>query len=189
MSDDRIYRLEGYLFPDTYQFYKASSEWTIVNKMLKRFTQIFKKDHRDQCAALGYTVDEVVTLASMIEKEAGRPSEFFNVSSVFHNRLNNKWNFPKLESDATVVYVVSHEMGERTAITAADLKKDTPYNTYLYDGLPPSPIANPSASAMLAALLPQETKYYFFIANKGVTYYSETKEQHDAYIEQFRNEE
>ena len=127
----------------------------------------------------------MVILASMIEKEAGAPSEFFTVSSVFHNRLNSPWNFPKLESDATMVYVVSHEMGERTAITAADLDRDHPYNTYLYDGLPPGPIANPSASAMLAALLPHSTNYYFFIANRGVTYYSETKAQHEAYIAQF----
>ncbi len=183
--EGRIYRLEGYLFPDTYQFYKASSEWTIVNKMLKRFTQIFTKEYRAQCEVFGYTVDEMITLASMIEKEAGSPAEFFMVSSVFHNRLNAPWQFPKLESDATVVYVVSHENGERTAITAADLDMDTPYNTYLYNGLPPSPIANPSASAMLAALSPQTSNYYFFIANKGVTYYSETKTQHEAYIAEF----
>jgi len=187
--EERIYRLEGYLFPDTYQFYKASSEWTVVNKMLKRFSQIFTKEYRNQCEIFGYTVDEMITLASMIEKEAGSPAEFFMVSSVFHNRLNSPWNFPKLESDATMVYVVSHEMGERTAITAADLDRDNVYNTYLYDGLPPGPIANPSASAMLAALSPQTSNYYFLIANKGVTYYSETRAQHDAYIAQFSADE
>ena len=185
VDENRIYRLEGYLFPDTYQFYKASSEWSIVNKLLKRFSQIFTKEYRAQCEVFGYTVDEMITLASMIEKEAGAPSEFFTVSSVFHNRLNAPWNFPKLESDATVVYQISHENGERTAVTAADLDRDIPYNTYLYNGLPPGPIANPSASAMLAALSPQTTNYYFFIANRGVTYYSETKEQHEAYIAQF----
>ena len=185
VDENRIYRLEGYLFPDTYQFYKASSEWTIVNKLLKRFSQIFTKEYRAQCEVLGYTVDEMITLASMIEKEAGAPSEFFTVSSVFHNRLNAPWNFPKLESDATVVYQISHENGERTAVTASDLDRDIPYNTYLYNGLPPGPIANPSASAMLAALSPQTTNYYFFIANRGVTYYSENKEQHQAYIAQF----
>lgn len=185
--ENRIYRLDGYLFPDTYQFYTSTSEVTVIGKMLKRFSQIFTKEYRNQCAEFGYSVDEMITLASMIEKEAASPSEFFLVSSVFHNRLNNKWNFPRLESDATVLYVLRHESGEKITLTADDLKYDTPYNTYMYDGLPPGPIANPSASAMLAALSPQTTNYYYFVANKGKTYFSETKAQHDAYIEEFRN--
>ncbi|MBE6541534.1 MAG: endolytic transglycosylase MltG [Ruminococcaceae bacterium] len=186
--EDRIYRLDGYLFPDTYDFYLNSSEYTVINKLLKRFTQIFTKEYRDKCVEYGYTVDEIITLASIIEKEAGMPWEFITVSSVFHNRLNSPWNFPYLESDATIVYVLSHEKGERTPITAADLDYDTPYNTYMYKGLPPGPIANPSASAMLASLTPQDTDYYFFVANKGKTYFSETKEEHDAYIAQFKAE-
>jgi len=186
MNENRIYRLDGYLFPDTYQFYLESSEVTVINKLLKRFSQIFNKDHRDACEFLGYTVDEIVTLASIIEKEAGSPAEFFKVSSVFHNRLNNPWNYPKLESDATIVYAIQHDTGERTVIK--DTNYETPYNTYKYDGLPPGPISNPSASAMLAAVQPHETNYFFFIANKGMTYFSETKAQHDKYIEQFRNE-
>ena len=186
--ENRIYRLDGYLFPDTYQFYTSTNEVTVIGKMLKRFSQIFTKEYRNQCAEFGYSVDEMITLASMIEKEAASPSEFFLVSSVFHNRLNNKWNFPRLESDATVLYVLRHESGEKITLTADDLKYDTPYNTYMYEGLPPGPIANPSASAMLAALSPQTTNYYYFVANKGKTYFSETKAQHDAYIEEFRNE-
>jgi UPF0755 protein len=186
--ENRIYRLDGYLFPDTYQFYSSTSEVTVISKMLKRFSQIFTKEYRNQCAEFGYSVDEMITLASMIEKEAASPSEFFLVSSVFHNRLNNKWNFRKLKSDATVLYVLRHESGEKLTLTASDLQYDTPYNTYLYEGLPPGPIANPSASAMLAALSPQTTNYYYFVANKGTTYFSETKAQHDAYIEEFKNE-
>lgn len=186
--ENRIYRLDGYLFPDTYQFYTSTSEVTVIGKMLKRFSQIFTKEYRNQCAEFGYSVDEMITLASMIEREAASPSEFFLVSSVFHNRLNNRWNFPRLESDATVLYVLRHESGEKITLTADDLKYDTPYNTYMYEGLPPGPIANPSASAMLAALSPQTTNYYYFVANKGKTYFSETKAQHDAYIEEFRNE-
>lgn len=186
--ENRVYRLDGYLFPDTYQFYTSSSEVTVINKLLKRFSQIFTKEYRNQCAEFGYSVDEMITLASMIEKEAASPSEFFMVSSVFHNRLNNPWNFPKLESDATVLYILRHESGEKVTITAGDLNYDTPYNTYLYDGLPPGPIANPSASAMLAALSPQTTNYYYFVANKGTTYFSTTKAEHDAYIAQFREE-
>ena len=184
ISENRIYRLDGYLFPDTYDFYKSSSEKTVINKLLKRFGQIFTKEHREQCANMGYTVDEIVTLASIIEKEAANSAEFFKVSSVFHNRLNNPWVYPKLESDATVVYAIQHETGEREV----NLNYDSPYNTYKFNGLTPGPIANPSASAMLAALLPNETNYFFFYAYGGTTYFSETKAEHDAIIEKFRNQ-
>ena len=152
--------------------YMADHDFTEYENNLREF--------RENCAKLPQI--------TMIEKEAASPSEFFLVSSVFHNRLNNKWNFPRLESDATVLYVLRHESGEKITLTADDLKYDTPYNTYMYEGLPPGPIANPSASAMLAALSPQTTNYYYFVANRGKTYFSETKAQHDAYIEEFRNE-
>lgn len=187
ISEERIYRLDGYLFPDTYEFYLNSSEATVINKLLKRFSQIFTKEYREQSAAFGYTVDEVITLASIIEKEAASPSEFFIISSVFHNRMNNPWTFPKLESDATIVYQMQHESGERPQLTGSDLEVDLAYNTYTNDGLPPGPIANPSASAMLAALSPVTTNYYFFYHHKGTIYPSETKEQHNAVIAQFQN--
>lgn len=186
-TSNRLYRLDGYLFPDTYEFYKSSSEETVINKLLKRFSQIFTQEYRDQCTALGYSVDEMITLASMIEKEAASPSEFFLVSSVFHNRLNNPWSFPRLESDATVLYVIAHDKGERPkTVTPEDLQYSTPYNTYLYEGLPPGPIANPSASAMLAALSPVSTDYYYFyyMSSRGRTVYSATKSEHDSYIAQ-----
>jgi len=105
-ADGRIYRLDGYLFPDTYQFYNASSEETVIKKLLSRFNQVFVKSYKERGAELGYTVDEILTLASIIEKEAANQSEFGDVSSVFHNRLNNSANFPYLESDATVVYSI-----------------------------------------------------------------------------------
>lgn len=189
IPEGRIYRLDGYLFPDTYEFYVNSSEYTVINKLLKRFGQIFTSEYRKQCEEFGYTVDEVVTLASLIEKEAGSPSEFFTVSSVFHNRLNNPTYFPRLESDATIVYAIQHETGTRPTLKASDLEYDTPYNTYKYKGFPPGPIANPSASAILAALSPTDTNYYYFVANNGTTYFSATKAEHDAYIAQFRTEE
>ncbi|MBR4186760.1 MAG: endolytic transglycosylase MltG [Clostridia bacterium] len=181
-KEGRIYRLDGYLFPDTYEFYLNSSEVTVLNKMLRRFAQIFTREYRNLCAELGFTVDEIVTLASMIEKEAAAPSEFLQVSSVFHNRLKIPDVFPRLESDATVVYAIAHDTGERTV----DLYYDTPYNTYQHDGLPPGPIANPSASALLAALTVQETPYYYFVSGMGTTFFSETKEEHDQHIAEIR---
>ena len=185
INPNRIYRLDGYLFPDTYDFYLNSSEQTVINRLLRRFSQIFTREYRNQCAELGFTVDQIVTLASMIEKEAAAPSEFFNVSSVFHNRLKLPDVFPRMESDATVVYAIEHDTGERTV----DLHYNTPYNTYMYDGLPPGPIANPSASAMLAALMVPETSFYYFVSGNGVTYFSETKEEHDRHIEEIRQAE
>lgn len=185
MSEDRFYRLDGYLFPDTYEFYLSSPERDIIGKLLKRFAQIFNKEYRAQCETMGYTVDQVITLASIIEKEAASPAEFFNVSSVFHNRLNQPWNYPYLESDATIVYAIQHEEGERVVLKGTTY--ETPYNTYLHKGLPPGPIANPSASAMLAALQPTDTEFYFFIADGGKTYFSKTRDEHNAYVAQFRD--
>ncbi len=179
---NRIYRLDGYLFPDTYEFYLNSSEKTVINRLLRRFGQIFTREYRDGCEALGFTVDQVVTLASMIEKEAAAPSEFFDVASVFLNRLKVPDVFPRMESDATVVYAIEHNTGERTV----DLSYDSPYNTYLYAGLPPGPIANPSASAILSVLIAQESPYYYFVSDGSVTYFAVTKEEHDQNIENIR---
>ena len=184
MDENRIYRLDGYLFPDTYQFYNSSSEVTVLNKLLKRFGQIFKEEYRIQAESMGYTVDEIINLAAMIEKEAGTPSEFFKVSSVFHNRLNNWTSRPMLESDATIVYAIQHETGERPQLTSTDYA--TPYNTSTYAGLPPGPIANPSASAMLAALSPADTNYYYFVSDGNISYFAETKEQHQIFIEEIK---
>ena len=184
IDEDRIYRLDGYLFPDTYDFYNSASEVSVLNKLLKRFGQIFTEEYKIQAELMGYSVDDIVNLASLIEKEAGTPSEFFKVSSVFHNRLNNWTGSPRLESDATIVYAIQHETGERPQLTGTDY--ETPYNTYTYAGLPPGPIANPSASAMLAALSPADTDYYYFVADGNVSYFSETKEQHQIYIEEIK---
>ena len=153
-SDGRIYRLDGYLFPDTYQFYNASSEETVIKKLLSRFNQVFVKSYKERAAELGYTVDEILTLASIIEKEAANQSEFGDVSSVFHNRLNDPANYPRLESDATVVYSIT--------------------------GLVPGPIANPSNSAILAALNPKNTNYYYFVSNGKMTYFAKTLQEHNA---------
>ncbi|MBR4204776.1 MAG: endolytic transglycosylase MltG, partial [Clostridia bacterium] len=184
IPEGRIYRLDGYLFPDTYEFYSNSSELTVVTKLLRRFGQIFSKEYRSVSAELGFTVDQIVTLASMVEKEAAAPSEFFKVASVFLNRLKPYSGFPRLESDATVVYAIQHDTGERTV----DLFYETPYNTYQHEGLPPGPIANPSASALLAALTPYETNYYYFVSDNGETFFSETKEEHDQHIDDIRKD-
>ena len=178
----RTYRLEGYLYPDTYEFYKGSSEETVIYKMLNRFDVIFSDSFYEVANNLGYSVDQIITLASMIEKEARYSADYEQVSSVFHNRLNDPANYPYLESDATIMYAIQVRDGERkTSLTGEDLAYDTPYNTYLYKGLPPGPIANPGYEAITCALYPAKTKYYFFVSdNFGNTYFSRTNAEHNA---------
>ena len=188
-SKDRYYRLDGYLFPDTYEFYNSSSEVTVIDRMLQRFGQVFVEDYRTRAKEIGMSVDDVLTLASLIEKEAGGAEDYRIVSSVFHNRLNHPWDFPRLESDATVVYAIQMMTGERpTTITPEDNQNtDNPYNTYLYEGLPPGPITNPSASAIRYALYPMDSTYYYFIsADNGTTLYASNWPQHQQNIETVR---
>ncbi|MBQ4327449.1 MAG: endolytic transglycosylase MltG [Clostridia bacterium] len=177
----RIYRLEGYLYPDTYDFYVSSKESVVINKMLRRFDQIFSDSLEARAQEMGMTIDEVMNLASLIEKEGRYSADYEMISSVFHNRLNNSANYPKLESDATIMYAIQVRDGERkNALTKEDLEYDTPYNSYLYDGLPPGPIANPGYEAITCALYPANSKYYFFVSdNYGNTYYGRTLAEHN----------
>ena len=184
-SPDRFYRLDGYLFPDSYEFYKASSEATVINKLMARFDEVFVEDYRTRASQLGYSVDQILTIASLVEKEAGSMADFMYVSSVFNNRLKDPYNFPRLESDATVVYAIQINTGVRPKeITPEDLKYDSPYNTYTHEGLPPGPITNPSASAIRYALYPANTNYKYFVsADNGTTLFAATKYEHDANIQ------
>ena len=183
-KDGRVYRLEGYLFPDTYEFYKASSEERVIGRLLARFDEVFVKDYRTKAEELGYTVDEILTIASLVEKEAGGAGDFMYVSSVFHNRLNNKTYYPRLESDATTVYAIQVSTGKRPdRVTPEDNRFEHPYNTYLNPGLTPGPITNPSASAIRYALYPAKTDYYYFITdNAGKVYYATGKTEHEKNI-------
>ena len=167
-SPNRIWRLEGYLFPDTYDFYKSSSAEMVVKKLLDNFDRKFESEYYDRCRSLGMTVDQLITLASMLEKEVKYSDELADVSSVFHNRLNHSDTFPLLQSDATVKYAIDHATGTiLDDVTSDDLKYDSPYNTYLYRGLPPGPISNPSLNSISAALYPNETQYYYFVSNRS----------------------
>ena len=185
LKDGRAYRLEGYLFPDTYEFYKASTEEAVISRLLDRFNEVFIKDYKTKAEELGYTVDEILTIASLIEKEAGGAGDFMYVSSVFHNRLNNPVVYPRLESDATTVYAIQVSTGVRPdKVTPEDNKFEHPYNTYINPGLTPGPITNPSASAIRYALYPAQTGYYYFVTdNAGKVYYASGVTEHEANIE------
>ena len=133
---------------------------------------------------MGYTVDEMITLASIVEKEAGSAAEFFYVSSVFHNRLNKPAVYPKLESDATIVYAIQHDTGERPNLTGGDLLYDTPYNTYMYQGLVPGPIANPGLNSLDAALDPDDSNYFYYALDPDthVHHFSRTYDEHQRFL-------
>lgn len=192
--EGRYYRLEGYLFPDTYQFYVDSSAETIIYRMLENFESKLSYIGDDYCAErlneLGMTLDEVVTLASMIEKEVKYAIDYDQVSSVFYNRLSNRANFPRLDSDATTVYAIEMETGERPeTLGAKELAFDNPYNTRLVSGMPPGAIANPGYEALYCAFYPAKTNYYYFVAdNSGYNLYARTLAGHNTNKEEIRKE-
>lgn len=185
MSNGRYYRLEGYLFPDTYQFYTDSSAETVIYKMLVNFKRKLAYIGEDMCserlAELGMTLDEVVTLASMVEKEVKYAVDYETVASVFYNRLADPANFPRLDSDATTVYAIRMATGTRPeTLTAEDVEFDSPYNTRVSRGLPPGAIANPGYEALYCAFYPAKTKYYYFVADTtGYNLYARTNAGHE----------
>ncbi|WP_184308500.1 endolytic transglycosylase MltG [Anaerosolibacter carboniphilus] len=166
-------RLEGFLFPDTYEIAKGATEEEILTKMLDRFDEIFTDDYYHRTKKLNMTIQEVVTLASIIEREAQLEKERPIISGIFHNRLNKGM---LLQSCATVQYV----LGERKAnLSLKDIDIDSPYNTYKNIGLPPAPIASPGKASLEAALYPSETDYYYFVVKSdGEHSFSKTYEEH-----------
>lgn len=172
---DRENRLEGYLFPDTYEVFSNATEEEIIEKMLDRFGQVFSRQYYERAEELGMSVDEVVTLASIIEREAMLDNERPLVSAVFHNRLKSK-DYPYLQSCATVQYILKER---KPILSVADTKIKSPYNTYINPGLPIGPIASPGKASIEAALYPADVDYLFFVANSdGSHIYSRTYEEH-----------
>lgn len=173
----RFYRLEGYLFPDTYEFYINQSADSVVEKMLTNFDNRFDADLRSEVKKSGMTVDQIVTLASIIQTEAGKTSEMSMVSSVFHNRLKNGVSGLKLlQSDATVLYGTNDI---KPVLTSSGSQVASAYDTYKHEGLPPGAICNPGIDAIKAALSPDTTSYYFFVSDKsGNYYYAKTYAKH-----------
>ncbi|MBC8588465.1 endolytic transglycosylase MltG [Paratissierella segnis] len=149
--------LEGYLFPSTYEIYKDAKEEDIVSKMLDEFDKVYKKDIMNKLDELDISLNEAVTLASIVEREAKVDSERPLVSAVFHNRLDKGM---MLQSCATVQYI----LGERKEnLSTAETQTPSPYNTYINKGLPPGPIASPGEKSLIAAVNPADVDYLFFV--------------------------
>jgi len=164
--------LEGYLFPDTYILPRMSEE-EAIQAMIDNLEKKVKPEWLDRARKMGWSFHEVLTLASMIEKEAGVEDEKPIISSVFHNRLDIGM---KLECDPTVEYALGYH---KQPLSWEELNFDSPYNTYLYHGLPPGPICNPGLSSMEAALYPEDTEYYYFVAKgDGRHLFASTYEEH-----------
>lgn len=197
-----MYCLEGYLFPDTYQFYKNDSPRNVLTKMLDNFNSRFdetmvakidelnahlanlmrKGGHGDAFIEENrFTVRDVINVASLIEKETSSADEGYVIASVIYNRLFN-WpdNVPYLNIDATIVYA----LGGKNKLTQEDLKVNSPYNTYTHTGLTPGPIANPGLSSIRAALSPSDSNYYYYVLDPalGSHRFSTTYDEHKANI-------
>ncbi|SFF42437.1 UPF0755 protein [Paenibacillus algorifonticola] len=160
------HRLEGYLFPETYEMKKGSTEQEILNRMISeldvKLAQL-PKDWTIQLEKRKLTIHQLLTIASLVEREVVVDEERATVASVIYNRLNKPM---KLQIDATVQYALDKP---KERLYNKDLKVDSPYNTYLVDGLPPGPIAAPSLSSIKAALYPQDTEYFFYVTKKDGT--------------------
>jgi UPF0755 protein len=174
---DRGYKLEGYLFPDTYEIELGASEHEIIQLMLNRFDRFLTDDIKNELQAKDMTLDEFVIMASIVEREAQLEEERGKVASVFYNRIDKKMLF---QSCATVQYV----LGERKDVLSYDdIAIDSPYNTYKNLGLTPSPIANPGEASLMAALYPEDTDYLYFrrsVKDDGSQVFSKTLREHEA---------
>ena len=170
---ERENRLEGYLFPATYEFFPGASAQEIVDAMLKRFDEVFTDEYYKRAEEVNVTVDEVITMASIVERETNADGERAKVAGVFYNRINE--NMP-LQSCATVQYILGVN---KPVLSESDTQIDSPYNTYKNPGLPVGPIASPGEECIKAALWPEKTDaFYFLLGTDGEHIFSKTYEEH-----------
>ncbi|MBD3413579.1 MAG: endolytic transglycosylase MltG [Candidatus Aminicenantes bacterium] len=174
--DSEAEDLEGYLFPETYHLPKNTSEKEMISIMVSQFKAAFNQKWKQRAQDIDMTIREVVTLASLIEEETSVSEEKSLVSSVFHNRLNLGM---KLDCDPTIIYALKKKEQYEGRLRNKDLQLNSPYNTYLYSGLPPSPISNPGKKSIRAALYPSKSSYLYFVSkNDGTHQFSSTFKEH-----------
>lgn len=179
VSPKKLFKMEGYFFPDTYQFYLDEDPVNVAKKVCKNFEYKITPDLYGRMDDMGMTLEETLTLASIVQREAGDSYNMKMVASVFHNRLNDPDTFPLLQSDPTSNYV------EEVVIPNLEIYSESiceAYDTYRGGGLPPGPICNPGIDAIEAVLYPRETNYYYFCSDleTGEFFYGETLEEHEA---------
>lgn len=176
-SSNKAYALEGYIFPDTYEFYKGESASSALSRFLKNTESKLTDEMYERAKELGYTMDEIITLASVVQSESGFINENAKVSSVLHNRIESK-DYGKLQCDVTVNYLNKFVLSSEYLSGDTERFKEL-YNTYKCTGLPAGAICNPGLEAIKAALYPEKTNYFFFVTDEEKNYYyAETYEEH-----------
>lgn len=180
-SKSGIAKLEGYLFPDTYEFYVGENAEHAVKRLLDNFELRIDDDMMDKINASPWSLQQIITIASLIEKETDG-TDRSKIASVIYNRLNNVGEtYHKLQIDAALIYGLGESYDG--TLTSSDKDVDTPYNLYLYEGLPPTPIANPGSASIKAALDPAETSYYFYaLGTDKVHHFFKTYAEHAAFV-------
>ncbi len=174
--------LEGYIFPDTYFFNRSTPAEEMIRTMVKRFFEAWGQEEEFRAQELGFTRQQAITLASMIEKETGAQEERPMISSVFHNRLKKRM---RLQSDPTTIYGIWERY--QGNLRKTDLLEKTPYNTYTIPALPAGPISNPGREAIRAALFPAESDYLFFVShNDGTHEFTTTFGDHSKAVQKFQ---
>ena len=182
--DDEAVDLEGYLFPETYALPRDTPASSLVASMVGRFLATFNEQWRSMAEEQGLTVREVVTLASLVEKETGAPDERTVVAAVYRNRLRIGM---LMQADPTVVYAMRLAGTYAGNIRRTDLAMDSPYNTYRYAGLPPGPIAAPGAAALAAVLSPADVNFLYFVSrNDGTHAFARTLAEHNRNVREFQ---
>ena len=191
INDERDFILAGYLYPDTYMFDVNSKPETIIRKFLNNMKSKLYDEYYTRAKGLGMSMDQVITLASVIQMETGKPLDMMYISAVFHNRLKSKdKSLRKFGSSASINYLIE-QRGEKTTLLHTDeqLKIDSPYNTYTHEGLPPGPICMPGLDAISAALYPEPGcgYLYFCATGDGGTAFATNLKQHNKNIAKYKS--
>lgn len=175
--------LEGYLLPETYRFYWQTDEKEIIGRMIREFHSFYNDSLQQRAVELGWTTNQVMSLASIVEGEAVLHEERATISGVYHNRLRKRM---RLEADPTIQFIIPD--GPRR-ILYSDLRLESPYNTYRNFGLPPGPVNNPGKESIIASLFPEQNRYLFFVANgQGGHWFSKTYDEHLRRVREFRRD-
>lgn len=185
-TKDLYFEMEGYLYPDTYHFVERQTVDDIANHLVQTTNNIFTEEYKNKADELNLSIHEVLTIASLIEREAKHDAEKSTISGVIHNRLNI--NMP-LQIDASVIYGVGKGKEHNSDIYQSDLNKKAPFNTYQIDGLPPGPIASPSQTSIVAALYPDNHEYLYYVLSpeEDGHVFSKTHDEHLVNVAKYRN--
>ncbi|KAB3531798.1 endolytic transglycosylase MltG [Alkaliphilus serpentinus] len=182
-TENLYFPLEGYLYPDTYHFTDKSTPRDVVNRMAKTMEEVFSQEYRDRAEELDLSIHEVLTLASIIEREAYNDEERATISGVIYNRL--EIGMP-LQVDATVIYGLGEGKDHITRVLNSHTSTPNPFNTYMINDIPPGPIAAPGKASIKAALYPESHDYYYYVLGKDGHVFGKTYQEHQKNVENYR---